>query len=666
MDDLHTETSNPLDSPPSVEERLIEALTEEMAERWRDGERPRVEDYLELYPQLSDQPEAALELLYEEIHLRQEQGQEIRAEEFLRRFPDWQREVHALLECHHLLAQQLAGPLFPTVGETLGEFHLLAELGGGAASRVFLASQPSLANRPVVLKLGPRGGCEHLSLARLQHTHIVPLHSAHDFPTRRLRALCLPYFGGTTLDRLLDALRDRPPGQRSGRDLIDALEIGDRPASAGWFGPHHPADASRSPNKLADFLSRLSYVQAICWIAACLCDGLHYAHERGLLHLDLKPSNILLAADGQPMLLDFHLARPPVPAGAIAPAWMGGTPAYMPPEQQAALEAVLRREKVPEAIDVRADLFSLGVLLYELLSGKLPSEAAASAIGYASPSARSLRRLNPCVSVGLADVVARCLDRVPERRYSSAADLATDLRRHLADLPLRGVANRSWSERWRKWQRRRRHDLPLLILSLTITAASVFALVHASRQSHKAQIALHDGQNYLTQRRYAEALNAFKHGIALVEDLPFGSDLKQHLHDRLREAECGQAIHELHLFRERVRPLYNAASLTEAQARTVESHCRTIWEQRAAILERLQLRPDSDLERQFRTDLLTDLLDVAIFAANLRVRLAGPNEAAAARQQALKILDEAEALFGPSRELRLERQILAQALNKQS
>ncbi len=654
MYELPVKMRNSLDLPAPDREQLIEDLTEEMAERWRDGERPRVEDYLELYPQLRDPPEAALELLYEEIHLRQEHGQEIRAEEFLSRFPAWQREVHALLECHHLLAQQLAGPLFPMVGETLGEFHLLAELGDGAASRVFLAAQPSLANRPVVLKLGPRGGCEHLSLARLQHTHIVPLHSAHDFPSRRLRALCLPYFGGTTLDRVLEALRDRPPSQRSGRDLIDALKSGEQ-----------PVDAGRSPNNLADFLSRLSYVQAVCWIAACLCDGLHYAHERGLLHLDLKPSNILLAADGQPMLLDFHLARPPVPAGAAAPVWMGGTPAYMAPEQQAALEAVLRREKVPEAVDVRADLFSLGLLLYELLGGKLPSEPAASVAGHVPSPARSLRRLNTCISVGLADVVARCLNRAPERRYSSAADLASDLRRHFADLPLRGVANRSWSERWRKWQRRRRHALPLLILSLTITAASGFALVHVSRQSHKAQIALHDGQNYLTQRRYAEALNAFKHGIALVEDLPLGSDLKQHLHDRLREAECGQAIHELHLFRERVRPLYNAASLPEAQARTVESHCRAIWEQREAILERLQLRPDSDLERQFRTDLLTDLLDVAICAANLRVRLAAPNEAAA-RREALKILDEAQALFGPSHELRRERQMLAQALNKQS
>jgi serine/threonine protein kinase len=640
MDDLLAEDAD----------RLVDDLVEEMAQRWRDGERPLVEDYLVLHPQLCEQPEAALELLYEEIHLRQEQGQELRAEELLGRFPKWRRQVQALLECHHLLAPQLAGPLFPAVGETLGEFCLLDELGRGTTGRVFLATQPSLADRPVVLKLGPPSGREHLSLARLQHTHIVPLHSSHDFPRRRLRALCLPYFGGTTLDRLLEVLRDRPPGQRSGQDLIAALRKSENDACLSDFG-----------FRISDFLSRLSYIQAVCWIAACLCDALHYAHERGLLHLDLKPPNVLLAADGQPMLLDFHLARPPVPAGAAAPDWLGGTPGYMAPEHQAALESVARRGNVDVAVDVRADLYSLGVLLYELLGGELP-------VADPSPT-RSLRRLNPCVTVGLADVVARCLMQPPERRYFSAADLAADLRRHLADLPLRGVANRSWSERWKKWRRRRRHALPLLILLFAVTAASSFALVYINRQSHKAQAALNVGQNFFNQNRYAEALNAFKHGIALVEDLPFRSDLIQQLHERLREAECGQAVHELHLFCDRVRPLYNAAPLPEAQGRTVESHCRAIWEQRETILERLRPRPGSELERQLRMD----LLDIAILTANLRVRLTARSEVGrgnadleAARQQALKILDEAEALFGSNSALHRERQIQTQALNKRS
>ncbi|MHB1424274.1 MAG: serine/threonine-protein kinase [Gemmataceae bacterium] len=636
---------------------LLEGLAEEMAMRWRDGEQPLVEEYLALHPRLGKQPEAALELLYEEIHQRQEQGQEVRAEELLGRFPQWRRQVQALLECHQLLMPSLTGPSFPSVGETLGEFHLLAELGRGTTSRVYLARQPSLANRPVVLKLGPCGGREHLSLARLQHTHIVPLHSAHDFPNRRLRALCLPYFGGATLDRLLESLRGCPPGQRCGQNLIIALR------KSTIRNPQSQTDSASVDCglRISDFLGRLSYVQAACWIAACLCDALHYAHERGLLHLDLKPSNVLLAADGQPMLLDFHLARAPIASGVSAPAWLGGTPGYMAPEQQAALEAVSRREPVSAAVDVGADIYSLGVLLYEMLGGARPGEPAASAAGWVPALARALRRLNPRVSVGLADVVARCLRPAPERRYRTAADLAIDLRRHLTDLPLRGVPNRSWSERWRKWRRRRPYALPLWGLLLAAALGSGLAIVHVSRQANKAHLALRDGQIHLDRHQYAEALNTFKHSLALIEDLPFQSVLEQQLHDRLCAAEREQAIHELHLFRERVRPLDDPASLPETEARTVESHCRAIWQQRGRIVERLGSLPDAVSDRQLRTD----LLDVAILLANLQVRLAEGNEESA-RRQAVAILDEAEELFGASGELRRARRIHTQALNKQS
>src|SRR5262249_54447418 len=75
-------------------------------------------------------------------------------------------------------------------------------------------------------------------------------------------------------------------------------------------------------------------------IGACLAEALHYAHERGLIHLDLKPSNVLVAADGQPMLLDFHLARAPLAPGVPGPDWMGGTPTYMSPEQRRAFDAL--------------------------------------------------------------------------------------------------------------------------------------------------------------------------------------------------------------------------------------------------------------------------------------------------------------------------------------
>lgn len=225
----------------------------------------------------------------------------------------------------------------------------------------------------------------------------------------------MPYFGGMTLARLLQAVRHVPPERRSGQQLLDVL----REAQAA--APVSPAVGGPA----CQLLARLSYVQAVCWIGTCLADALHYAGERGLVHLDLKPTNVLLAADGQPMLLDFHLAHAPVPAGAPVPERLGGTPAYMAPEHQAALLGVAEGGAVPVGVDGQADIYGLGAVLYEALGGSAPPPA--GRVG------RELRQRNPQVTAGLADLLARCLAPHPRDRYPNAAALAADLRRHLAD-----------------------------------------------------------------------------------------------------------------------------------------------------------------------------------------------------------------------------------------
>src|SRR5262249_46210407 len=146
-------------------------------------------------------------------------------------------------------------PLFPQVGETFGEYELVAELGSGAEGRVYLATQPALADRHVVLKLGPRTGREHLSLARLQHTHIVPLYAVHEDPQRGLRALCMPYFGSATLARLQEVMGELPRDRRDGRQLLAAL---DKVQAVPLKPP------ARSPGR--HLLARASNVQALCWI----------------------------------------------------------------------------------------------------------------------------------------------------------------------------------------------------------------------------------------------------------------------------------------------------------------------------------------------------------------------------------------------------------------
>jgi eukaryotic-like serine/threonine-protein kinase len=625
-------------SPSTSVPTLVERLVDEMAERWRAGERPLVEDYLARHPDLAAEPEAALELLAEEISLRDEDGQVPEADELAARFPHWRRQVLALLECHRALAARLGRPRFPVVGESLDDFRLVAELGRGAHGRVFLAAQPSLADRPVVLKLGPRAGHEHLSLSRLQHTHVVPLHSVHDFPQRGLRGLCQPYFGGATLAALVRATTAVPLSRRIGLDLLRALQ------EAQTRNPL--AEPVRGP--ACRFLERASYTDAVCWIGACLADTLHYAHERGLLHLDLKPSNVLLAADGQPLLLDFHLARAPLAAGARPPSALGGTPGYMPPEQTAALAAVSARQAIPEAVDGRADVFALGVLLYETLGGDVPIPAQ-------SPG-DELRRRNPQVTRGLADLVTRCLAGKATARYLTAADVAADLRRHLAGLPLRGVANRSLAERWRKWRRRRPYTLPLIGLLLVVGVVGSLMTGRTVRQTRAAESALREGEEHIQQRHYDEALDSFRYGTALAEGVPFNCDLLHSLDDGARRAEQARAATELHLVCERLRPLYGAEVLPAEQARAVETHCRELWRRRERIAN--CLGPESEAQ------LRTDLLDLAILWANVRVRLAGPGDTDAAHREALAVLAEAEALFGPSCVLFQERREHAAALGR--
>jgi serine/threonine protein kinase len=507
---------------------LVDHLAEDMARRWRGGERRVVEDYLARYPGLAEHPEAAAELIYEELCLRREAGQPQAAADVLRRFPRWREQLRVVLECQQLLE---AGPDplgFPVPGESLGDFRLLAELGRGARGRVFLATQPALADRPVVLKIAPRSGQEHLSLARLQHTHIVPLFSVHDAPARSLRALCMPYFGGATLARLLDLLQGHRPGERTGRHLLEAL----RQAQA--------AAPVRIPveGPACQFLGRSSYTRAVCWMGTCLAEALQYTHERGLVHLDLKPANVLWTADGQPMILDLHLAQGPLPAGAPTPAWLGGTPAYMAPEHRLALAAVREGRPVPAAVDGRADLYSLGLLLCEALGGDLPP--AAGAVSW-------VRRRNPQVTADLADILGKCLADDSDARYADAAALADDLRRHLADLPLRSVTNRT-----------RPHAPALLGPLLALLAGAGLALTWIGHEGRRARTALEAGQEHFERGEHGTARDAWQRGLGIAEGLPWHRDLTEDFRRRLRQAHQAEAARELDRLLEHLRAFSGA------------------------------------------------------------------------------------------------------------
>jgi serine/threonine protein kinase/tetratricopeptide (TPR) repeat protein len=635
-------------------EALTARLIEEMTAAWRQGNCLSVEEFLARYPDLGDQPEAAVRLIYEELCLRQESGQEVTTAEVLRRFPQWQPQLEIFFDCYRLMQGRAAVPSFPQVGQVLGEFRLLAELDRGARGRVFLASQASLADRPLVLKITPCDGQEQLALARLQHTHIVPLYLVQDFPTRNLRVLCMPYLGGRTLLRLLQTLSTQPPERRTGQHVVDALNE----------APVVAADAALPAQGPArKFLARASYVEAVCWIGACLADALQYAHERGLVHLDLKPSNVLLTADGQPMLLDFHLAREPIGPDKPAPEWLGGTPEYMSPEQRVAMAQVGGNEPISVVVDGRSDLYALGILLYEALCGNVPEQAAAPP---------RLDQRNPQVSVGLADMIQKCLAHDPDERYPDATDFATDLRRHLTDRPLCGVANRSLGERWRKWRRRRPHALALsgmFVGTLVVILIAAFAVESVRRQHHDqrvheaeraAQTALVEGHDQLTNHQFEEAVRTLTRGQAQVKNLPSSRELAEALDVQLRTAMRARQAHDLHVVAERLRFSYDMDSLGRTAAQELEARSREVWGARSDLIESRGPELEPELEQRIRTD----LLELAVLWTDLHARLAPGDEAVNARQQALQVLAEAEALFGPSHILYRERQSHAEALGR--
>ena len=619
--------------PASDSPDFVDRLIREMADSWHQGQCRPAESFLTQHPKLLDHPEEAVRLIYEEVCLRQEGGQEVAADDLFRRFPRWTGELAVLLDCHRLMQTQLVPVPFPGVGETLGDFRLVAELGRGAHGRVYLATQPALADRPVVLKVTRRRTREHLSLARLQHTHIIPLHAMYEFPEKNLRAMCMPYLGGATLARVLDLLRHQPPSQRTGQALVNALDLAQKDAPV------------RLPGRggYRQTLAAASYVEAMALLGACLADGLHYAHERGLLYLDLKPTNVLLAADAQPLLLDFHLAVHPLRPGQPAPEWFGGTPGYMSPEQEAACAAAQRGGSVARGVDGRSDIHALGRLLYLALTGEDKIAEGVFPL---------LHQRNPRVSRGLSDLIHKCLAECPEDRYPNAAAVAADLRRHLAHLPLRGVPNRDLGERWRKWLRRRPAAALWtgLVLAL-LTGGAMLATVGIER-FRDAQIALAEAQGQMQRKAYREAVRTLVRGEARVKELPGSGGLVEIFETHLHQACRAEAAEDLHAVAEVLRFLAGAAIHSTRELKTLDVQCGKIWAVRGLLTD--QAHPP--LETGTADQVRSDLLDLSLLWTDLKRRLASQGgEAGDGPEEMVRVLAEAERLLGPSPALTREQ-----------
>jgi WD40 repeat protein len=372
-------------------------------------------------------------------------GQAPDRDALLRQHPEFASELAAFFANQQAvaqLAQGLAVPAAPALaraatlapGEAavllpgtqvryFGDYELVEEIARGGMGVVFKARQVSLGNRPVALKMILTGQLaspqdvqrfhtEAEAAANLDHPNIVPIYEV---------------------------------GQHEGQHYFSMKLI--------------------AGGSLADCVERFrGDARAAVRLLQTVARAVHYAHQRRLLHRDLKPANILLDAKGEPHVTDFGLAKRVeggsnlTQSGAIV-----GTPSYMPPEQA-------RGEK---GLSTAVDTYSLGAILYELLTGRPPFRAATpldTVLQVLEQEPMPPSKLDPRVDPDLETICLKCLEKEPAKRYGSAEALAEDLERRLRGEPiLARPAGRA--ERAVKWARRRPAVAGLLAVSAVALAA---------------------------------------------------------------------------------------------------------------------------------------------------------------------------------------------------
>ncbi len=381
----------------------------------------------------SNDNEDVLDRIVAEYSDRLARGGEPKTDDLLERVATEHRP--ALERCLRMVSAGLASAprnaraLVP--GAVLGNYRLVREIGRGGMSFVYLATQLDL-KRPVALKVLRPGLAverqhverferEARSIARLQHPHIVQVHAVGE--TDGWHWIAMEYVEGLSLAQVYAQLlvTEPDPLRRTAQSLAQAA------------GLTRGGDESRS------------YAAALCALLAPVARAIGLAHEIGLVHRDVKPSNILVSKDGRALIADFGLAKGEGDPGLSLTGEPIGTPYYMSPEQ-----ATISAHKV----DLRTDVYSLGVTLYEGLAGRRPFEgtsvfAVMDAIRTQTPA--PIQRYLEKDSGEVEAIIDVAMAVRPEERFVDAFEMARDLESFATGRPTRAAATRGG-----EWQRFRR------------------------------------------------------------------------------------------------------------------------------------------------------------------------------------------------------------------
>jgi serine/threonine protein kinase/WD40 repeat protein len=473
----------------------VEVLAEEFLERKRRGERPTLAEYAARYPE--------------------------RADEIREFFP-----VLGLVEDYKPGSGDVTGSLLGGVSpgdgtplERLGDFRMLREVGRGGMGVVYEAEQESLGRR-VALKvlaghraLDPklllRFHREAKAAARLHHTNIVPVFGVGE--AEGLHFYVMQFIQGLGLDQVLDELRrlpapamkDSSPSSTGGGDLTAAgvaRSLVTGAFTATWLHDGDPTTTTPPTARREDSGSSSvtlpgqgdlssatdsarQYIRSVVRIGLQVAEALEYAHEQGTLHRDIKPSNLLLDAHGTVWVTDFGLAKVTSDSDLTHTGDIVGTIRYMAPERFAG------------HCDARADVYALGLTLYELLTKRPAFETGdrnALIRDVTQTEPKRLRALDRSIPRDLETIVHKAIEKDPAHRYASAAALGEDLRRFLEDRPI--AARRiGRAEQLARWARRNPGiaGLTALVFGLLVVLAlgATLAALRIQRSEQRALVA---------------------------------------------------------------------------------------------------------------------------------------------------------------------------------